>query len=245
MTTVLLHGVGLDRTMWAPVLQHLTRPAVALDLPGHGDESPLREPQTLASLAEDVLRRLPSEPVDLVGFSLGALIAQHLAAHHPERVGALVCVSSVCRRTPDERAAVEARLTTAAEDLAASAEASIERWYPAGAPVAPAVVEAARRTLLGNDAESFLHAYRVFAHGDAEIADDLGRILAPTLAITGELDPGSTPEMSDRLAQAVPGARAEVVPGARHMLPVERPQVLAAAIEAHFDAHDTTEGVRP
>jgi pimeloyl-ACP methyl ester carboxylesterase len=66
--------------------------------------------------------------------------------------------------------------------------------------------------------------------GDAVIGPELGRITVPTLAITGELDPGSTPEMTERLATAIPGARSVVVPGARHMLPVQEPDYLAKAI---------------
>ena len=66
---------------------------------------------------------------------------------------------------------------------------------------------------------SFLHCYRVFATADAEIGPELGRITVPALAVTGEDDPGSTPEMTRRLAEAMPDCRAVVVPGARHMLP--------------------------
>lgn len=240
---VLLHGVGLDHTMWAPVAERLGRPTVALDLPGHGAQPALREPQTLASLAGDVLARLPEGAVHLVGFSLGALIAQHIARFDPERVVTLTCVNSVCRRTPAERDAVEARLRTARDEFADSAEASIERWYPAGTRVAAADIEATRRTLLANDVESYLHAYAVFARGDAEIGDELGAITAPTLAITGELDPGSTPDMSRRIGDAIPDARVEIVSGARHMLPVEDPQALADAITRFIDEHES-KGVR-
>ncbi|MGO2111149.1 MAG: alpha/beta fold hydrolase [Pseudoclavibacter sp.] len=231
---VLLHGVGLDRTMWRPLSRLLPGASVAIDLPGHGAEPPLREPETLASLAADVLRRLPDGRVDLVGFSLGALVAQHIARFAPERVRAIACVNSVCRRTVGERDAVEGRLRTAASAFEASAEASIERWYPQGTTVPADEIAATRRTLLANDVESYLHAYAVFARGDAEIADELGGIAAPTLAITGELDPGSTPEMSRRLADAIPDARVAIVPGARHMLPVERPRALADALTEHF-----------
>jgi pimeloyl-ACP methyl ester carboxylesterase len=91
-------------------------------------------------------------------------------------------------------------------------------------------VDATRRTLEANDVRSFIHAYRVFALGDGVIADELSLIKVPALAITGELDPGSTPEMTRRLAAAIPGAKAVVVPGARHMLPVQDADVLARAI---------------
>jgi pimeloyl-ACP methyl ester carboxylesterase len=66
----------------------------------------------------------------------------------------------------------------------------------------------------------------VFATADAEVGTELSRIAVPALAVTGENDPGSTPEMTRRLAAALPDCRAVVVLGARHMLPVERPREL-------------------
>lgn len=233
---VLLHGVGLDQTMWGPLGEHLDcegHEVIALDLPGHGGQPPLRERQTLATLAEDVLLRLPEGRAHLVGFSLGALIAQHIARYAPERVATLTSVNSVCRRTPNEAEKVEARLATAGDDFSEGVEASIERWYPAEETlVSQETIEATRRTLLANDLQSYLHAYTVFVRGDREIGPELGRISAQSLAVTGELDPGSTPEMSRRLAAAIPGGRAVVIPDTRHMLPVENPPALAKAITA-------------
>lgn len=223
-----LHGVGLDAAMWAPVQDALGRESIAIDLPGHGQQPPLTEPATLKDMADGVLTRLP-ERSHLVGFSLGALIAQHIARFHPDRVATLTCVSSVCQRTDAERSAVSARLASAEAEFPATVEASIDRWY-SGTAVPQSVVEATRRTLEANDMQSFVHAYRVFAQGDAEIGNELSRIEVPTLAITGEHDPGSTPEMTRRLAAAVPGAKAVIVPGARHMLPVQDADVLARAI---------------
>lgn len=233
---VLLHGVGLDHTMWEPLRTQLAklndRPVVALDLPGHGAQPPLTGPATLTGLAEDVAARLPGR-AHLVGFSLGALIAQHLARYRPELVATLTSVSSVCRRTPEEAASVRQRLESARADFPASVEASIGRWYPAGSDVDAETVAGTRSTLLANSVESYLHAYEVFATADAEIGPELGSIGVPSLAVTGELDPGSTPEMTGRLASATPGAQAVVVPGARHMLPVEQPGELARIIH-HF-----------
>ena len=59
-----------------------------------------------------------------------------------------------------------------------------------------------------------------------ELAPELAAIDVPALAVTGERDPGSTPEMTHRLAAALPRCQAVIVPGARHMLPVERPHDL-------------------
>lgn len=231
-TLVLLHGVGLDHTVWEPLEAVLADrfEVIAPDLPGHGTAPRVAEGTTLADLAGEVAAVVP-EQAHLVGFSLGALVAQHLAIHRPELVATLTSVSSVCRRTEAERAAVLDRLAVAERDLAASTSASIDRWFT-GTAVAPEWVERTRATLAANDRDSFLRCYRVFATGDAEVGPDLGRITAPALAITGDEDPGSTPEMTHRLAGAIPGCRAEVVPHTRHMLPLERPGALAAAITA-------------
>ena len=223
-TLVLLHGVGLDHTMWESVAELLAADfeVVTPDLPGHGVRPPAPEGTTLSDLADGVVDAVPPGS-HLVGFSLGALVAQHLALHRPELVRTLTSVSSVCRRTPAEREAVLSRMTTAEADFGAATALSLQRWYD-GTGVAPAVVERTRATLLANDVASFLSCYRVFATGDAEIGPELGRITVPALAITGAEDPGSTPEMTQRLAEALPDCRAVIVPGARHMLPVEQPR---------------------
>ncbi|TKV57757.1 alpha/beta fold hydrolase [Nakamurella flava] len=227
---VLLHGVGLDHTMWRPVVTRLSGEFAVLtpDLPGHGGRAPVPADLSLRELADRVADEIPPGS-HVVGFSLGALAAQHLARFRPELVRTLTCVSSVCRRTPEERAAVLDRLALAERDFAGSAAASIERWY-AGTDVDQATVDRTRQVLLANDVGSFLACYRVFAAGDADIGLELGRITAPALAITGELDGGSTPSMSERLAQVLPDCRVQIVPGARHMLPVQEPDAFVTAI---------------
>lgn len=234
---VLLHGVGLDRTMWAAARRELaarSHDAIAIDLPGHGRRPPLRRPVRLAELADDVRSRLPAGRVHLVGFSLGALIAQAVAIDSPELVATLTCVSSVCRRTPEERAAVLQRLASARVDFAATVERSLTRWYE-GTDVPTGTVEATRTVLARNDVESFLRAYEVFATGDVDVADGLAGITAPTAVITGGLDPGSTPAMSERLQASIPNATLRVVPGVRHMLPVQAPSVLADDLAGLID----------
>lgn len=233
---VLLHGVGLDSSMWEPFLAahrvRDSREVLTLDLPGHGSRPHLTQETSLAEMAEDIVRRLPPRS-HLLGFSLGAMVAQYIAYHHAERVSSLICVSSVCRRTEEEREAVLRRLEVAAQDFRASASAALERWFPTeegSLRTSPAVVEQTRQVLMANDTASYLNAYRVFATADAEISPLLGEIEVPTLAITGSKDPGSTPEMTHRLADAIPGAAAVVIPGVRHMFPVQEPDILSRHI---------------
>jgi pimeloyl-ACP methyl ester carboxylesterase len=232
---VLLHGVGLDSSMWMPVRSHLRRPAVALDLPGHGTRRPLDIPATLPDFADDVLSRMPVEPVHLVGFSLGALVAQYIARFSAGRVRSMTCVSSVCRRTPAEREAVLSRLQSARDDFPGTVQRSLERWYPTGTSVSQEQIDDTRKVLERNDVPSFVGAYEVFAVGDQTISSELGDIHVPTLAVTGELDPGSTPDMTKRLTRAIPKSHARIVGGARHMLPVEAAPVLATQIRTFIE----------
>ncbi|VXB45381.1 Beta-ketoadipate enol-lactone hydrolase [Arthrobacter sp. 9V] len=234
----LIHGVGLDGSMWGPLREFL-EPEFdihIIELLGHGDRGEAIEGITLAGLAADVAERLEPD-THVVGFSLGALVAQHLARYRPDLVASLVSVASVCDRTAEEQAAVMSRLASAEANFPGTVEASIRRWYPDGSQVAPEVIESTRKVLLSNDPRSFLACYRVFATADAEIAPELPRIKVPAHAVTGELDPGSTPEMSSRLAAAIPGCTYTVITGARHMMPVERPQELAKDLTAFIKEH--------
>jgi pimeloyl-ACP methyl ester carboxylesterase len=233
---VLLHGVGLDHTVWDRVRADLVERGCTVhapDLPGHGSAPRVSEDADLAEMAALLDRDVPVG-AHLVGFSLGALVAQHLAAqrlreHGRPGVATLTSVASVCRRTPDEAAAVLARLETARADPEASTAASLARWFD-GTDVPAADVEHTRAVLTGQDHEQFLRCYRVFATGDQAVAPLLSSIDVPALAITGADDPGSTPEMTQRLAAALPECRAEVLPGVRHMLPLQAPAALTQHI---------------
>ena len=229
-TIVLLHGVGLDHTVWEPVAERLSDPftLVMPDLLGHGDGPPAPPGATLSVLADAVIDQIPTA-AHLIGFSLGGLIAEDIALRRPDLVTTLVVVSSVCQRTPTEREAVLARLEVAGANFPATVAASLHRWFD-GADIDPDWVDRTEATLRGNDVESFLTCYRIFATADAELAPHLAEITAPTLAITGGLDLGSTPEMSRRLAAAVPNGRSVVVPNVRHMLPIEDPDALCDSV---------------
>lgn len=241
---VLLHGVGLDHTLWddlAPLLEP-DFDVLRYDLLGHGAAPALRGPADI----QDFIAQLDAEldhagwqHATVLGYSMGGLIAGAYAAAHPERVSRLVLLNTVFRRTDEEAAAVRARLDAAAtQDPEAAAKVSLTRWFtPAFQAAHPARVAQIEQRLLGNDRQSFLSAYALFALGDPLLAQAAPDIACPVLVMTGEHDVGSNPRMTRDLARALPRACARVAPGQRHMLPVEEPGTVAAALRSFVSAH--------
>ena len=236
---VLVHGVGMDRRTWRRCLPALEGYRILLpDLRGHGASPAIEGAVTLGELAGDVAALL-DEPAHVVGFSLGGLVAMRLALAEPALVRSLTLVSAVASRSPAERQAVRDRLAVATERFEDAADAAVDRWFsPAWRAREPELADEVRATLLANDRRSYLSAYRLFAEADAELRPQLGRIAAPTVAVTGSEDGGSTPAMTRALAAAIPGATAAVVDGARHLLPLERPDALTDLILEHLRRTD-------
>jgi pimeloyl-ACP methyl ester carboxylesterase len=93
---LLVHGfaTSFDSTWrhngWVDLLADAGRPVVGVDLLGHGDAPKPHDPEAYRDMEERVLDALPPEPVDAVGFSMGARTVLYLAATHPERFRRLV-----------------------------------------------------------------------------------------------------------------------------------------------------------
>jgi len=227
---VLLHGVGLNQSIWAEQVKAFsaTHQIITYDLLGHGRSATVSGNAALGDWVhqlEKLSEELKLERFSLVGFSFGGLIAQGFAAKHADRIEKLVLMSTVYARNEQERAGVLARLDVAErEGPQAIIAAALSRWFSQEfAAEYPVVLQGYERMLRNNEPASFLAAYKCFATGDKQLADMVSGIGCPTLVMTGELDGGSTPDMARRLAVAIPSARCFFIPQGRHMMPVEMP----------------------
>lgn len=102
---VFLHGAGLNAHTWDTTILATGLPAIAVDLPGHGDSS-WRDDETYSgrTLAEDIapaIREWTDGPFVLVGHSLGGLAAAAVAARHPDLVRELIVVDITPGLDPD------------------------------------------------------------------------------------------------------------------------------------------------
>lgn len=107
---VLVHGLATSsaRTWgdngWLDLLGDAGRTALPLDLMGHGDAPRPLDPEAYDAMEEELLTRFPDEPVDAIGFSLGARTLLVLASAHPDRFHSLVVagVGASLFRDPSE-----------------------------------------------------------------------------------------------------------------------------------------------
>jgi len=227
---VLLHGVGLNQSIWAEEVKALKSDfqIITYDLLGHGRSAPAAANAPLSDWVtqlKGVVRDLALENFVLVGFSFGGLIAQAYAAGHPHLIDKLVLMSTVYDRSETERASVLARLEVARrEGPQATIPAALSRWFsPEFAGNRPEIMKQYEVVLRGNNAASFLSAYECFATADRELVGALAAFNRPALVMTGELDTGSTPAMARKLAGMIPEAGCSIIKGGRHMMPVEMP----------------------
>ena len=88
---VLVHGWGgsfastWQRSGFTELLRDAGREVIGVDLLGHGTAPKPHEPEAYGDLGARVLEAMPDEPVDAVGFSLGAITLLRLAMDHPKR----------------------------------------------------------------------------------------------------------------------------------------------------------------
>lgn len=234
---MLVHGVGASLEMWEPVAAQLDRRhrVIRYDMLGHGASAKPPGPYRLAEFV-DQLHRLAGD-LDLprfilAGFSMGGLVAQGYALDHPERLARLVLLNTVFDRDAAERAAIDGRVRDVmGGGFAASVEAAIERWFtPDFRTARPEVVESMRRQMLANDLPAYGAAYQLFATADRELAGEIGRIVTPTLIVTGAEDRRSTANMAAAMGRLLPRGRCHIIPGQRHMTPLELPERIAEMI---------------
>ncbi len=234
MTTItLLHGIG--GASWSPVLPALA-PATVLDwpLPGYGG-SPMLAETSFARWAEALRERLDREDIpriDLLGHSIGGMLAQEFALRFPERVRALVLYATTPAFGGRDPAFAEAFLQDRlapldkGRDMVALAEESIAPMLRPGTP--EALVREAVAAMAAVPEDAYRATVRCLTTFNRR--DDLGRIAAPTLIIDGEKDPLAPPRTLERMRDAIRGARLAVLPGCGHLAHLEDPAGFNAAL---------------
>ena len=129
---VFIHGVGLDNTMWAPQKKYFkNKQVIFYDLFNHGKSK--KKFTTLnfeifIKQLNDLLDHLSISKCNLIGFSLGALIAQHFSSQNYEKINKLIIIGSVYKRSQQQINNVTIRYKQASEGRDISLD-SVNRWF--------------------------------------------------------------------------------------------------------------------
>ena len=233
-SVVLLHGAGLDHTIWAlqaRALAHHGRNVLALDLPGHGgSDGP--SCASIAEMADWVLAAAAAFGVTrfrLAGLSMGALVAYATAARGGERVEALMLLGFAPVMP------VHPALLAAADDGTPLAPALMVNWglgaaAQLGANPAPGLwlTDSALRLLERAPPASL--AADLAACNDYRAEAEAAPPRCPTLLLVGTVDRMTPPAAAMAFAERLPAARVTTLPGIGHLSTIEAPQATLAAM---------------
>lgn len=233
---LLLHPLGVDRSVWQTVAAGLREFTVlTCDLPGHGENPAWDRRMEVDEVAAQLATALLGTgygPAHVVGVSLGGLVAQSLAAHHPEVVDRLVVVDAVDVYPPAMQEMWKDRADLVrAVGVQPVITATLELWFTAAArDTEGEVVEQVRRLLTSTDTEGYARACELLATVDTSPL--LPRILARTLVVCGDDDAPAFTAAAPRLAAAVPHGTLAWIDHARHAGALERPEAFVELLRS-------------
>jgi pimeloyl-ACP methyl ester carboxylesterase len=229
-----VHGFPISHEMWLPAAGLIADRfhCILPDLPGYG-RTPARGGESIGTYAgalADLLDALEERrPVALCGLSMGGIIALEFFRRQRPRVGALVLCDTRFNAESPEGAEVREKVARLALERGsrAVAETMIER---ALAPQADPIV---RRRLLdlmaATPAAGVANGSRALA-GRPDSLATLRTIDVPTLLVWGREDQLTGLDIAETFAREIPGSRLELIEGAGHVPPMERPEEFARAM---------------
>lgn len=235
---LLVHGYPLNRHIWDGTVAHLTGARIILpDLRGFGESTAPEDDSDMRRYADDllsVLDRLGIHRVVAGGLSMGGYVVFQLLRQAPDRIQGLVLVAT---RAGADTATGKAARTRAMETARSGGAAAIAR---AMVPqlLAPETLESRPETVQGLTTmiESAPVAGIVGALKAMRERPDSRDLLAshpelPALVLAGAADSLVPPEEAETLHRLLPRGSLRVIPGAGHLVPWERPEETARAIQ--------------
>jgi pimeloyl-ACP methyl ester carboxylesterase len=244
---VLIHGYTDNARDWVPMLPYLSKRyrLILVDIRGHGQSSKPECCYTRLDFAYDIkllLDALDVRKADIVGHSLGSIIAQTFAEYWPERTAHVVLIASTGGSPPD-RPKKPPQFDFAAEirklkDPIDADSPFMIAWWDSPTPVDPDFIRRQRKDAAGIPLrvwlavlDQALPANNVF--GDLQAT--LPRLKAPALLIWGSKDPIMEEDVRQSLRDALPSAKVKIFDGLGHNPFWEDPRGVAEVINTFLD----------
>jgi pimeloyl-ACP methyl ester carboxylesterase len=227
--SLFVHGAGGNNLLWKRTLQYLSGDSVgvAVNLPGHpSGEITCRSVRDYSESVAAFIRdsRLPSPTV--VGHSMGSAVALTLSIEHPDLVGGLVLVGAGAKLGVD---------SSIVEGLRGAPMKAIEDVITPRSfySIDLGLGREARAALSVSNLPVFLNDYLACATFDER--PRLDRIRTKTLVLCGDADRMTPPKWAHYLRDNIEGADLRFVRDAGHMLPLEKPEILAGMLQGFLE----------
>jgi pimeloyl-ACP methyl ester carboxylesterase len=223
---VFIHGVGLNHKMWDSQIASLNNySTITYDLLGHGKTPYNKEDVTLNDLSDqldNLLRFLKIDKINLIGFSLGSLIALDFTSKFQDKLKSLTLIGTTYKRTTEQRDLVIERFEQAKLNKPISKQA-LKRWFTDKyLDDHPEIYDQFIKILTknGDDHLNFLKAYKLFAYHQ-DNSDLIKKIKTRTLIMTGSGDTGSTVKMSKSLSDDLTNSSFIEIKNGKHLCSIE------------------------
>jgi pimeloyl-ACP methyl ester carboxylesterase len=243
---VLIHGYTDNARDWVPMLPFLSKRfrLILVDIRGHGRSSKPECCYTRLDFAYDIkllLDALGVDKADIVGHSLGSIIAQTFAEFWPERTSHTVLISSTGGTPPPssppgsvqkpKQFDFAAEILKLKEPIEPDSPFMIA-WWDSPTPVDPDFIRRQRKDAAGIPLRVWLAVLdqALPSNGYADLQRTLPRLKAPTLLIWGSKDPIMEEDARQSLRAALPNARVKIFDGLGHNPFWEDPRAVAAVI---------------
>ena len=224
-TIVFIHGVGLSKEIWDPQINFFKDyNTLTYDLLGHG-KTPLKKSTiNMKDFTRQLLRlinELKLSKINLIGFSLGALIARHFASEYNDKLNSLILLGSIYKRSEEQKIIIENRLEVAKMNKPASKKDALRRWLSENfSKKNPNIYKKIYSMLEKNNHDIWLKVYKLFVyHEDND--EDIKQINTKSLIITGENDIGSKPRMSENLSKLIARSEFKIIKKGKHLCNIE------------------------
>jgi pimeloyl-ACP methyl ester carboxylesterase len=248
---VFVHGIAGSSATWVPVMERLDHDRytmIAPDLLGHGESAKPRGDYSLgayASGSRDLMVMLGVERATFIGHSLGGGIAMQLAYQFPERCERLVlsCSGGLGKEVnpllrvisaPGSEYVLPVVLTPRIHGVAGSVGRFLGKFGLRGDPFLGEVWDSYTRLTDARAQRAFVHTIRAVIDVAGQRVSARDRLYlagaVPTLIMWGDRD-GVIPVTHAYAAhELMPGSRLEIIEGAGHFVPIERPDLVAALL---------------
>jgi 3-oxoadipate enol-lactonase len=234
---ILIHPLANDRRSWQLLeLDSFAHPPVDYyEMPGHGNKQ--RQPDMTTAWMADQLVEEFQGPLHLLGIAVGAFVALNAMVRHPERIRSAILVNGgpggvsnpAARQTLIQRG--EDAVKTG---MPAVVEETFGRWFtPYAQKTKPRGVQIAEQILVEMDPHAWADIWRANAKSEPVSDASIAAIRQPVSLVVGTNDAAGVPALSARMHQLIPTSRLHYTPGP-HMIHLERPRSLSAAIDHHF-----------